>query len=72
MIALGSTLLEKLGIREKTTLLLNTLGTKSSRENYKTKLIAYLDEYRSKLSIESRERLKVNPLRILDSKDPND
>ena len=38
VIALGSTLLEKLGIREKTTLLLNTLGTKSSRENYKTKL----------------------------------
>ena len=72
VIVLGSTLLEKLGIREKTILHLNTLGTKISRENYKTKLITYLNDYRSKLSVESRERLKINPLRILDSKDAND
>ncbi|MEE2956704.1 MAG: histidine--tRNA ligase [Pseudomonadota bacterium] len=72
VIALGSALLEKLGIREKTTLHLNTLGTKISRGKFKTQLITYLNDFRSTLSVESRERIKVNPLRILDSKDAND
>ena len=72
VIALGSALLEKLGIREKTTLQLNTLGTKISRGKFKTQLITYLNDFRSTLSVESRERIKVNPLRILDSKDAND
>ena len=72
VIALGSALLEKLGIREKTTLQLNTLGTKISRGKFRTQLITYLNDFRSTLSVESRERIKVNPLRILDSKDAND
>jgi len=53
-------------------LLLNTLGTNETRLKYKKSLIEYLNSYKDKLSEESRNRFETNPLRILDSKAPND
>jgi len=72
IIALGSHYLESLGIRNKTVLELNSLGDSESRIAYRTKLVNYFKEHMNSLSKDSRERLKHNPLRILDSKDQSD
>lgn len=72
VIALAAGVLDALGLKGKTTLELNTLGDGESRAAYRAKLIAYLKDFETKLSSESRERLSRNPLRILDSKDEGD
>lgn len=71
-IALGARVLAALGLKDKTTLELNTLGDSESRAAYRERLVAYLKDFEDKLSEDSRERLKRNPLRILDSKDEGD
>ena len=72
VIALGAHILDALGLREKVTLELNTLGDDASRRAYRAKLVAYLEGFRDRLSEESRLRLARNPLRIFDSKDDGD
>lgn len=69
-IALGASLLEALGI--EATLELNTLGNASSRSDYREALVQYFTQHRDKLSADSQTRLEKNPLRILDSKSPED
>ena len=54
------------------TLYINSLGDLESRLRYKKALIEYLKASENELSADSRRRLERNPLRILDSKDPND
>lgn len=57
----------------KTTLLINTLGDSSSRENYQKILQEYFNEHRNELSLDSQRRLNSNNvLRILDSKGKED
>ena len=72
VIALGADVLEALGLKDKVTLELNTLGDDNSRNAYRTALVDYLRGHQHKLSAESRARLARNPLRILDSKDTGD
>jgi histidyl-tRNA synthetase len=72
VIALGRRILDELGIGERATLELNTLGDRESRAAYRDALVAYFSSRRSELSEDSRRRLEVNPMRILDSKDPAD
>jgi histidyl-tRNA synthetase len=72
IIACGAAILRELGLLERTTLELNTLGDTASRSSYREALIEYFSGHRDKLSEDSRERLTRNPLRILDSKDPGD
>ena len=72
IIAIGSDILDALGLSEKVTLEINTLGDGKSRANYRAKLVEYFNDYRDKLSDDSLVRLKSNPLRILDSKDKGD
>jgi len=72
VIALGARILERLGLADRTILELNTLGDPESRQAYRAALVAYLADYRDKLSEDSRARLERNPLRILDSKDEAD
>jgi histidyl-tRNA synthetase len=62
---------ELLGIT-KTTLLINSIGSKKCRERYGKELVAYFSKHIDRLSDDSRRRLETNPLRILDSKDPTD
>ena len=50
------------------TLHLNTLGSESSRINYRDALKNYLTRYSNDLDEDSKRRLEKNPLRILDSK----
>ncbi|WP_369159931.1 histidine--tRNA ligase [Candidatus Thiodiazotropha sp. LNASS1] len=49
---------------------LNTLGTSEERANYRDQLIIYLRERFDELDDDSQRRLESNPLRILDSKNP--
>lgn len=72
VIAMAAQFLQALGVGDKTTLELNTLGDGESRGAYREKLVEYLLERKGELSKESLERLERNPLRILDSKDPGD
>ena len=72
VIACGAAILRELGVLERTSLELNTLGDGESRAAYRTALVAYFTAHRDRLSAESIERLERNPLRILDSKDPAD
>lgn len=51
---------------------INSLGDSESRQNFRTKLVAYLEGRKEGLSEDSINRLKENPMRILDSKDPGD
>lgn len=53
-------------------LVINSLGSNESRQQYREALIAYLEPYFEQLSKESQERLYKNPLRVLDSKDKKD
>lgn len=52
--------------------LLNSLGDQETRQNYREALIRYLEPHRGSLSADSQRRLETNPLRILDSKAPED
>ena len=50
---------------------LNTLGTAQSRRQYRELLIEYFSAHQDELDEDSRKRLQHNPLRILDSKNPD-
>ena len=69
LIALTARLWRRLGI-ERVRLEINSLGTPESRRIYREKLIAYFRAHESALDGDSRRRLEGNPLRILDSKNP--
>ncbi|MCB1760719.1 MAG: histidine--tRNA ligase [Gammaproteobacteria bacterium] len=49
---------------------LNTLGTADEREAYRRQLVDYFAAHPDQLDEDSRRRLQSNPLRILDSKNP--
>lgn len=72
VIALAARLLNELGLGDKVTLELNSLGDADSRAAYRAALTDYLLQYRADLSEDSRNRLERNPLRVLDSKDEGD
>jgi histidyl-tRNA synthetase len=50
---------------------INSLGSLESRAHYKVKLVEYFQLHYKELDIDSQRRLKTNPLRILDSKNPS-
>ena len=59
-----------LGVAEAVTLEINSIGDSGSRARYRDALVAYLEMRREALDPDSRRRLDDNPLRILDSKNP--
>lgn len=70
LIVLSAHLLERLGLQSFVKLELNTLGSNEARKKYREKLVEYLTKNKSKLDKDSLNRLDKNPLRILDSKNP--
>jgi histidyl-tRNA synthetase len=50
---------------------INTLGTAEERVRYRAELVSYLRDHFDALDEDSRRRLDSNPLRILDSKNPD-
>ncbi|MCB9603617.1 MAG: histidine--tRNA ligase [Sandaracinus sp.] len=71
LIDLVVTYLRALGIDELE-VQINSLGSGDTRERYRESLLAYLRPLASKLSEDSQRRLERNPLRVLDSKAPED
>jgi histidyl-tRNA synthetase len=71
VILLSARIWRDLGIGQHLTLQLNTIGTPENRRDYGAALVAYLSDRKSELDADSQRRLDSNPLRILDSKDPN-
>ena len=69
LILLSWSLWKQLGLDDKVTLELNSLGTSESRKRYREALVTYLSEYEEGLDEDSRRRMHSNPLRVLDSKD---
>jgi histidyl-tRNA synthetase len=67
LIALGARLWRRLGIT-RVRLLLNSLGSPASRQQYRGALQRYFQGHHAALDADSRRRLEGNPLRILDSK----
>ena len=72
LLVMADQLLHELGIKEGVTLELNTLGDAASRDAWREALITYFNDHKDILSEDSLSRLEKNPLRILDSKDPDD
>jgi histidyl-tRNA synthetase len=69
MILLSARLLRRLGLT-RLKLCLNSLGTAATRAVYRERLAAYFGAHEQSLDEDSKRRLQGNPLRILDSKNP--
>lgn len=61
----------ELGISEHVSLELNSIGSLEARANYRDALVAYLEQFTDKLDEDSKRRMYTNPLRVLDSKNPD-
>ncbi|MFC0180713.1 histidine--tRNA ligase [Thorsellia kenyensis] len=61
---------KNLGIDEHVTLELNSIGSLEERANYKKALVEFLSQHKDALDEDCLRRLDTNPLRILDSKNP--
>jgi histidyl-tRNA synthetase len=71
MIALFVDLFDAWGFKDLS-VAINSLGTLETRARYAERLRAWLEPARARLSDDSRQRLATNPLRILDTKDPDE
>jgi histidyl-tRNA synthetase len=71
LIALSHRLWQQLGVRDGVQLELNTLGSAQERSRYRDKLLEYFQAHKNQLDNDSLDRLERNPLRILDSKNPD-
>ncbi|MBN8541547.1 MAG: histidine--tRNA ligase [Deltaproteobacteria bacterium] len=72
VLACAYRILKDLGVMGTITLHLNTLGDQESRAKYRAVLTTYLEGFKADLSKDSQDRLLKNPLRVLDSKSPDD
>ncbi len=71
VILLSKRLFAELGLLDGLELQINTLGTRQARALYRDQLLAYYEQHRDQLDEDSQRRLHSNPLRILDSKNPD-
>lgn len=70
LLLLSARIWKELGISDAVTLQINSLGTSESRAAYRQALVDFLSVRRELLDEDSQRRLESNPLRILDSKNP--
>ena len=68
LIILTARLWKALGIDKHVSLQLNSIGSLEARANYRSALVAFLENHQDLMSDEEKERLVKNPLRILDTK----
>ena len=68
LIILTARLWKALGIDRHVSLQLNSIGSLEARANYRSALVAFLENHQDLMSEEEKERLVKNPLRILDTK----
>jgi histidyl-tRNA synthetase len=70
LILMAARLWKSLGLQD-ISLQLNSLGTSEDRSAYKEVLVSYFNDHLEQLDEDSQRRLGSNPLRILDSKNPD-
>ncbi|WP_026309266.1 histidine--tRNA ligase [Kangiella aquimarina] len=70
LILMTARLWKKIGIHDSVRLEINSLGSNEARANYRDKLVEFLLPIKDQLDEDSQRRLQTNPLRILDSKNP--
>jgi histidyl-tRNA synthetase len=71
LIILSAHMWKKINLPMQPRLEINSLGSSQARKKYREKLIVYLQQYEEKLDKEAKQRLHTNPMRILDSKNPD-
>ncbi len=71
LIMMTARLWRELGIAQHVRLELNSIGSLEARANYRTALINYLEQYQNVLDEDCKRRMYTNPLRVLDSKNPD-
>jgi histidyl-tRNA synthetase len=69
MIDLAMTLLDQIGVEEKT-LKINTLGSNEDKKKFSKMLSEKLERSKSKLCSDCKRRVSKNPLRVIDCKQP--
>lgn len=69
LIGMTARLWKRLGL-QGVVLQINSLGTPASRQDYRAVLVEYLRAHYDTLDEDSKRRLETNPMRILDSKNP--
>lgn len=68
-IAIATNILQTLGLKDLR-LDINSVGNLEDRQGYRQALVDFLTPYKAELDPDSQDRLTRNPLRILDSKNP--
>ncbi len=71
LIIMSHRIWKALGISDVVALEINSLGTSEERESYRSVLVDYFEGHIDQLDEDSKRRLQSNPLRILDSKNPD-
>ncbi|MFO4648944.1 histidine--tRNA ligase [Vibrio cholerae] len=71
LIIMTARLWRELSIAQHVRLELNSIGSLEARANYRTALIDYLEQYQNVLDEDCKRRMYTNPLRVLDSKNPD-
>jgi histidyl-tRNA synthetase len=71
LLLLSARLWKLLGVQDVVRLELNSIGAAVDRKNYKQALVEFLTPIKEQLDDDSQRRLETNPLRILDSKNPD-
>ncbi|HQY20000.1 MAG TPA: histidine--tRNA ligase [Ignavibacteria bacterium] len=71
MIILADSIIRSFGI-DDSIIKLNTIGTAAERDVFFVEFKNYLSNYLNELSPDSQRRFVINPLRILDTKNPGD
>jgi histidyl-tRNA synthetase len=71
LIMMTARLWRELGIAEHVRLELNSIGSLAARADYRSALIDYLEQHQDVLDEDCKRRMYTNPLRVLDSKNPD-
>jgi histidyl-tRNA synthetase len=69
-IVMLSRLWRELGVAEGIRLTINSIGDAEERRSHRAALVEYFERHRERLDADSLRRLQTNPLRILDTKNP--
>ncbi|KII80209.1 histidine--tRNA ligase [Vibrio renipiscarius] len=71
LIMMTARLWRELGIDKHVRLELNSIGSQEDRGEYRTALVAFLEQHIDVLDEDCKRRMHTNPLRVLDTKNPD-
>ncbi|EJC7121832.1 histidine--tRNA ligase [Vibrio parahaemolyticus] len=71
LIMMTARLWRELGIDKHVRLELNSIGSQEDRTDYRTALVAFLEQHIDVLDEDCKRRMHTNPLRVLDTKNPD-